>query len=136
MVKAGLKAIYLSGWQVAATPTCRATCTPTESLYPANSVPALARRLKRRAPSAPTEIDATEAVRIPQWLAPTVADAEAGFGGNLNEVLELMRGTIESGAASTSRTVCEREEARPTWAARSGPRRNFVERSPRPLRPT
>ena len=94
MVRAGLKAIYLSGWQVAADANLAGHTYPDQSLYPANSVPAVVRRLNnamRRADQieGPGEID---------WLAPIVADAEAGFGGPLN-AFELMTAMIEAGAA-------------------------------------
>jgi isocitrate lyase len=86
MVKAGLKAIYLSG-QV----------YPDQSLYPANSVPAIVRRLNAALVRA-DQIDWSEGRSDTEWLAPIVADAEAGFGGNLN-AFELMKGMIEAGAA-------------------------------------
>ena len=99
MVKAGLEAIYLSGWQVAADANLAGQTYPDQSLYPANSVPAVVRRinnalLRRRPDRAlrrhrPASID---------WLVPIVADAEAGFGGPLN-AFELMKGMIAAGAA-------------------------------------
>ncbi len=97
MVKAGLKAIYLSGWQVAADANLSGNVYPDQSLYPANSVPALVRRLNAALQRA-DQIDWSEGRSDTQWLAPIVADAEAGFGGNLN-AFELMRGMIEAGAA-------------------------------------
>ncbi len=97
MVKAGLKAIYLSGWQVAADANLAAHTYPDQSLYPANSVPALVRRLNSALLRA-DQIDVSEGRNGTYWLAPIVADAEAGFGGALN-AYELMRGMVEAGAA-------------------------------------
>jgi isocitrate lyase len=97
MVKAGLQAIYLSGWQVAADANLGAHTYPDQSLYPANSVPALVRRLNNALLRA-DQIDWSEGRNGTHWLAPIVADAEAGFGGALNSY-ELMRGMIEAGAA-------------------------------------
>jgi isocitrate lyase len=97
MVKAGLEAIYLSGWQVAADANLSGNVYPDQSLYPANSVPALVRRLNAALQRA-DQIDWSEGRSDTQWLAPIVADAEAGFGGHLN-AFELMLGMIESGAA-------------------------------------
>jgi isocitrate lyase len=97
MVKAGLEAIYLSGWQVAADANLSGSTYPDQSLYPANSVPALVRRLNaalRRA----DQIGWSEGRNGTQWFAPIVADAEAGFGGPLN-AYELMLSMIEAGAA-------------------------------------
>src|SRR5262245_15410170 len=95
MVKAGLKSIYLSGWQVAADANLGAHTYPDQSLYPANSAPALVRRLNNALLRA-DQIDAGESGIY--WLAPIVADAEAGFGGPLN-AFELMKAMIEAGAA-------------------------------------
>jgi len=97
MVKAGLKAIYLSGWQVAADANLAGHTYPDQSLYPANSVPALVRRLNNALLRA-DQIDFSEGRNGTDWLAPIVADAEAGFGGSLN-AFELMRAMIEAGAA-------------------------------------
>jgi isocitrate lyase len=97
MVRAGLQAIYLSGWQVAADANLAGATYPDQSLYPANSVPALVRRLNgalRRA----DQIDWSEGRNGTDWYAPIVADAEAGFGGALN-AYELMLGMVEAGAA-------------------------------------
>jgi isocitrate lyase len=103
-VRAGLKAIYLSGWQVAADANLAGQTYPDQSLYPANSVPAVVRRINNalgradqinwaeRFNSANTDSDAID------WYAPIVADAEAGFGGPLN-AFELMKGMIAAGAA-------------------------------------
>ena len=96
-VKAGLKAIYLSGWQVAGDNNLGETTYPDQSLYPANSAPALARRLNNALLRA-DQIHAAEGDRSIHWLAPIVAYAEAGFGGPLN-AFELMRAIIEAGAA-------------------------------------
>jgi isocitrate lyase len=99
MVKAGLKAIYLSGWQVAADANLAGQTYPDQSLYPANSVPAVVRRINNallRADQISWTQDA--AAPDPHFLAPIVADAEAGFGGPLN-AFELMRAMIAAGAA-------------------------------------
>ena len=97
MVKAGLQAIYLSGWQVAADANLAGATYPDQSLYPANSVPQVVRRLNNALLRA-DQIDWSEGHNGTDWLAPIVADAEAGFGGALN-AYELMRGMIEAGAA-------------------------------------
>src|SRR4051812_25284313 len=97
MVKAGLEAIYLSGWQVAADGNLSGQTYPDQSLYPANSVPALVKRLNNALLRA-DQIDWSEGKNGTRWLAPIVADAEAGFGGPLN-AYELMRAMIEAGAA-------------------------------------
>ena len=96
-VKAGLKAIYLSGWQVAADANSAGQMYPDQSLYPVDSVPAVVRRINsalRRC----DQIDRMEGTGGTYWMAPIVADAEAGFGGSLN-AYELMRAMIEAGAA-------------------------------------
>ncbi len=98
MVRAGLKAIYLSGWQVAADGNLAETMYPDQSLYPVNSVPAMVRRINnclRRADS----IEWAEGDLSRDWFVPIVADAEAGFGGPLN-AFELMKDMIEAGAAA------------------------------------
>src|SRR5918995_1019811 len=97
MVKAGLKAIYLSGWQVAADGNVAGAVYPDQSLYPSNSVPVMVRRLNNALLRA-DRIDCAEGRRERDWLVPIVADAEAGFGGALN-AFELMTGMIEAGAA-------------------------------------
>ncbi|MCW2602793.1 MAG: isocitrate lyase [Pseudonocardiales bacterium] len=98
MVKAGLDAIYLSGWQVAADGNLGGETYPDQSLYPANSVPAMVRRINN-ALIRQDEIDwAENPTSDKNWFAPIMADAEAGFGGALN-VFELMKGMISSGAA-------------------------------------
>jgi isocitrate lyase len=97
MVRAGLQAIYLSGWQVAADANLAEHVYPDQSLYPANSVPALVRRINNALLRA-DQIEWAEGRVTRQWLAPIVADAEAGFGGPLN-AFELMRAMIEAGAA-------------------------------------
>jgi isocitrate lyase len=98
MVKAGLKAIYLSGWQVAADGNLATQVYPDQSLYPANSVPAMVRRLNNALLRA-DQIEWAEGEGETDWLVPIVADAEAGFGGPLN-AFELMKGMIEAGAAA------------------------------------
>ncbi|HEX7163107.1 MAG TPA: isocitrate lyase [Trebonia sp.] len=103
MVKAGLQAIYLSGWQVAADGNLAGQTYPDQSLYPANSVPQMVRRINnallRADQIAWSERSADScAPKATNWLAPIVADAEAGFGGPLN-VFELMKAMIEAGAA-------------------------------------
>ena len=97
MVKAGLKAIYLSGWQVAADANLSGQTYPDQSLYPATSAPALARRINNALLRA-DQIAHAEGDDSTYWMAPIVADAEAGFGGPLN-AFEMMRGFIEAGAA-------------------------------------
>ncbi|TDD14681.1 isocitrate lyase [Nonomuraea diastatica] len=96
-VRAGLKAIYLSGWQVAADANLGGQTYPDQSLYPADSVPAVVRRINNALLRA-DQITWSEGVESPHWLAPIVADAEAGFGGVLN-AFELMKGMIAAGAA-------------------------------------
>jgi isocitrate lyase len=98
-VQAGLKAIYVSGWQVAGDMNTSGQTYPDQSLYPADSVPVLVRRINaalRRADEIAHSSGITE--RMPYWYAPIVADAEAGFGGVLN-TYELMKAMIEAGAA-------------------------------------
>jgi isocitrate lyase len=97
MVKAGLKAIYLSGWQVAADANLAEQVYPDQSLYPTTSAPALVRRLNNALRRA-DQIEAAEGESGRYWFAPIVADAEAGFGGPLN-AFELMKSFIEAGAA-------------------------------------
>src|ERR1700749_3325703 len=102
MVKAGLQAIYLSGWQVAADGNLAGQTYPDQSLYPANSVPQMVRRINnamlRADQIAWSERSIESCAPKQQWLAPIVADAEAGFGGALN-AFELMKAMIEAGAA-------------------------------------
>ncbi|RBP88476.1 isocitrate lyase [Cytobacillus firmus] len=95
-VKAGLKAIYLSGWQVAADANLSGNMYPDQSLYPANSVPSVVKRINQALQRA-DQIHHMEGDHSIDWFAPIVADAEAGFGGQLN-VFELMKSMIESGA--------------------------------------
>ncbi|MGD6792785.1 isocitrate lyase [Metabacillus indicus] len=97
-VKAGLKAIYLSGWQVAADANLSGHMYPDQSLYPANSVPAVVKRINQALQRA-DQIQHMEGEGDVDWFAPIIADAEAGFGGQLN-VFELMKGMIEAGAAA------------------------------------
>jgi isocitrate lyase len=96
MVKAGLKAIYLSGWQVAADANLASQTYPDQSLYPANSVPAVVRRINNALQRA-DQIAWSEGSDA-EFMAPILADAEAGFGGSLN-AFELMKSMIEAGAA-------------------------------------
>jgi isocitrate lyase len=96
-VKAGLEAIYISGWQVAADANLAGQMYPDQSLYPANSVPHVVKRINQALQRA-DQIDHSENRNGTHWFAPIVADAEAGFGGALN-VFELMKGMIEAGAA-------------------------------------
>ena len=103
-VKAGLQAIYLSGWQVAADANLAGQTYPDQSLYPANSVPSVVRRINQALLRA-DQIEHAEAMEaktnggsMRHWLAPILADAEAGFGGPLN-AFELMKGMIEAGAS-------------------------------------
>ena len=102
MVKAGLQAIYLSGWQVAADGNLAGHTYPDQSLYPVNSVPQMIRRINNALLRADqitwSERSADSTAPRQNWLAPIVADAEAGFGGVLN-VFELMKAMIEAGAA-------------------------------------
>lgn len=96
-VKAGLKAIYLSGWQVAADANLAGEMYPDQSLYPANSVPSVVKRINAALQRA-DQIDNAEGRTSTDWFAPIVADAEAGFGGSLN-AFELTKSLIEAGAA-------------------------------------
>ena len=96
-VRAGLKAIYLSGWQVAADNNEAGTMYPDQSLYPANSVPAMVKRINSTLLRA-DQIEHAEGRAGRHWMAPIMADAEAGFGGPLN-AFELMKAMIEAGAA-------------------------------------
>ncbi|MCB0194778.1 MAG: isocitrate lyase, partial [Anaerolineae bacterium] len=97
MVKAGLKAIYLSGWQVAADANVAGQMYPDQSLYPANSAPQLVKRINQTLQRA-DQIHHSEGKDDTYWFAPIVADAEAGFGGPLN-AFELMKAMIEAGAS-------------------------------------
>ena len=96
-VKAGLQAIYLSGWQVAADANLAGQMYPDQSLYPANSVPNVVKRINQALQRA-DQIQHSEGKGDTYWFAPIIADAEAGFGGPLN-VFELMKSMIEAGAA-------------------------------------
>ncbi|TIH36650.1 isocitrate lyase [Subtercola vilae] len=96
-VRAGLKAIYLSGWQVAADANLSGQTYPDQSLYPANSVPSVVRRINNALLRA-DQIETSEGLPKREWMAPIVADAEAGFGGPLN-AYELMTSMIAAGAA-------------------------------------
>ena len=97
-VRAGLKAIYLSGWQVAGDANLAAQTYPDQSLYPANSVPAVVRRINNALARADQITWSEGKADAPDWFAPIVADAEAGFGGVLN-AYELMKNMISAGAA-------------------------------------
>jgi isocitrate lyase len=97
-VRAGLKAIYLSGWQVAADANLSGHMYPDQSLYPSNSVPQVVKRINQALQRA-DQIDHVEGRSGTHWFAPIIADAEAGFGGALN-AFELMKGMIEAGAAA------------------------------------
>ena len=97
MVKAGLKAIYLSGWQVAADANLAGQTYPDQSLYPSNSVPNVIKRINNALTRA-DQIASINGDHSTNWYAPIVADAEAGFGGPIHG-FELMKGMIEAGAA-------------------------------------
>lgn len=97
-VAAGLDAIYLSGWQVAADANLSGTMYPDQSLYPVNSVPEVVKRINN-ALLRSEQIDSVNGDNSKDWMAPIIADAEAGFGGNLN-AFELMKAMIEAGAAA------------------------------------
>ena len=97
-VEAGLKAIYLSGWQVAADANLAGEMYPDQSLYPSNSVPAVVKKINNALLRADQIQVLDDRKDGPYWFAPIVADAEAGFGGPLN-AFELMKGMIEAGAA-------------------------------------
>ena len=96
-VRAGLKAVYVSGWQVAADANNAGEMYPDQSLYPSDSVPGLVRKINRALQRA-DQVHHSEGKNGVNWFAPLVADAEAGFGGNLN-AFELMKSMIEAGAA-------------------------------------
>lgn len=96
-VRAGLKAIYLSGWQVAADSNTASAMYPDQSLYPANAAPELCRRINRTLQRA-DQIEHAEGGAKRDWFAPIIADAEAGFGGPLN-AFEIMKAFIEAGAS-------------------------------------
>src|SRR6185436_790080 len=97
-VRAGLKAIYLSGWQVAADANLSGHMYPDQSLYPSNSVPQVVKRINQALQRA-DQIESVEGKNGTYWYAPIIADAEAGFGGCLN-AFELMKMMIEAGAAA------------------------------------
>ena len=110
MVRAGLQAIYLSGWQVAADANTAGAMYPDQSHYPADSGPELARRINRALQRA-DQIQTMEGTGDIDWFAPIVADAEAGFGGPLN-AYELMKAYIEAGAAAVhyeDQLACEKK---------------------------
>jgi isocitrate lyase len=97
-VAAGLEAIYLSGWQVAADANVAGAMYPDQSLYPANSVPEVVKRINNALLRC-EQVDSVNGDNSKDWMAPIIADAEAGFGGNLN-AYELMKAMIEAGAAA------------------------------------
>jgi len=97
MVRAGLPAIYVSGWQVAADANVAGQTYPDQSLYPSNSVPEVVRRINRALQRA-DQIERSEGLGAREWFVPIVADAEAGFGGPLN-AFEIMKALIEAGAS-------------------------------------
>ena len=101
MVQAGLKAIYVSGWQVAGDMNSAQQTYPDQSLYPVDSVPTLVRRINNALQRADRDLARAAGIsdQMPYWYAPIVADAEAGFGGVLN-AFELMKAMIEAGAAA------------------------------------
>ena len=99
-VRAGLKAVYLSGWQVAGDANLASQTYPDQSLYPANSVPQIVRRINNALLRADEVARIEGDTAVDNWLVPIVADAEAGFGGALN-VFELQKAMIQSGAAGT-----------------------------------
>ena len=99
-VRAGLKAVYLSGWQVAGDANLAAQTYPDQSLYPANSVPQIVRRINNALLRADEVARIEDDTAVDNWLLPIVADAEAGFGGALN-VFELQKAMIQAGAAGT-----------------------------------
>ncbi len=97
-IAAGLEAIYLSGWQVAADANSSGTMYPDQSLYPVNSVPEVVKRINNALLRC-EQIDSVNGDNSKDWMAPIIADAEAGFGGNLN-AFELMKAMIEAGASA------------------------------------
>lgn len=118
MVRAGLEAIYLSGWQVAADANDAGQMYPDQSLYPAHSVPHVVRRINNALQRA-DQIEHSEGGAQRYWFAPIVADAEAGFGGVLN-AFELMKAMIEAARpACISRTSWRRRRSAAISAARS-----------------
>ncbi len=138
-VRAGLDAIYLSGWQVAGDANLAGQMYPDQSLYPADSVPAIVKRINNTLLRA-DQIQTAEGKGDIDWLKPIVADAEAGFGGVLN-AFELMKAMIEPAPpACTSRTSSPRPRSAATWAARCWCRRrkrspSWPPRASRPTRP-
>ena len=123
-VRAGLQAIYLSGWQVAADANLAGQMYPDQSLYPANSVPAGGARASTTRLQRADQIDHAEGRRDADWFAPIVADGEAGFGGPLN-VFELTKAMIEAGAAGVhfEDQLASREEVRAPGRQSAGPDR-------------
>ncbi len=121
-VRAGLKAIYLSGWQVAADANLAGQMYPDQSLYPANSVPAVVKRINQTLQRA-DQIARVEGKNDIDWFVPIVADAEAGFGGPLN-VFELIKAMIEAGAAGVhleDQLASEKKCGQKCWCRRALP---------------
>ena len=117
MVKGGLNALYLSGWQVAGDANLASHTYPDQSLYPSNSVPSVVKRLNNALMRA-DQIQRLEDKTDLDYFVPIVADAEAGFGGAIH-AFELMRGMIEAGAAGVHyETSCPPPRSAATWAAR------------------
>ncbi len=106
-VRAGLKAIYLSGWQVAGDANLSGHTYPDQSLYPANSVPQVVRRINNALLRADEIAKVEGDTSVDNWLAPIVADGEAGFGGALN-VYELQKAMIASGVAGSHWRISSR----------------------------
>ncbi len=137
MVKAGLDAIYLSGWQVAGDANLAEEVYPDQSLYPANSAPALVRRLNNALRRA-DQIEWSEGDGAHDWMVPIIADAESGFGGALN-VFELTKSFIKAGAAGVHlEDQLSSEKSAATWGARcsSPPPSTFAPCSLRDSPPT
>ena len=140
-VRAGLKAIYVSGWQVAADANVSGQMYPDQSLYPANSVPHVVRRINQALQRA-DQIEHAEHMALVEkngngsaprnWFAPIIADAEAGFGGPLN-VFELMKGMIEAGLDRFGLPVGEIEHIGSHVEHRRGSGGSGVDRSEQPL---
>ena len=124
MVKGGLEAIYLSGWQVAGDANLAEQVYPDQSLYPANSVPTVVRRINNALRRA-DQIEWSEGNRDREWLVPIVADAEAGFGGPLN-AFELMKSMIEAGAAGVLGRPASKRKSVDIWVEKYLSRPNLT----------
>jgi len=117
MVQAGLRAIYMSGWQVAADANLSGQTYPDQSLYPSNSVPNLVKRINQAFQRA-DQIQYLSGKGKIDWFAPIIADAEAGFGGPLN-AFELMKAMIEAGASGyTSKISLHQRKSAAIWVGR------------------